>query len=99
MKLRELRHAGKDVASSWPPGLGGWYRAGDKFPIGEQGKLTKVERSKMRRGVTIHVEYEGRSFSGVITWNGEKPTVQKVIEVLNRHVGEDLKGLGNIDLD
>ncbi len=98
MKLGDLRHGKSDVALSWPPDWGGEYRSGDMFPIGEMGKLTKVEASKMGRGVAIHIEYEGRSFSGVIMWNGEKPTVEQVIEILNRHAGRGLKGLGDLDL-
>ena len=99
MKLRDLRHGRGDVASSWPPGFGGAYTAGDKFPLGEVGKLTNVEPSKLVPGVTVHIEYENRSWSGIMQWNGEEPTVERVVEVLSRHIGEDLRGLGNLELD
>jgi len=55
MKLRDLRHGRGDVASSWPPGFGGEYAAGDKFPIGEVGKLTNVEPSERVPGVTVDI--------------------------------------------
>lgn len=98
MKLRDLRHGRGDVASSWPPGFGGAYAAGDKFPLGEVGKLTKVEPSKLVPGVTVHIEYENRSWSGIMQWNGE-PSVERVVEILSRHVGAGLQGLGNVELD
>jgi hypothetical protein len=99
MKLRDLRHGRGDVASSWPPGFGGAYAAGDKFPIGEVGKLTNVEPSERVPGVTVDIEYRNRSWSGIMQWNGERPTVERVVEVLSRHVGKDVRGLGNLELD
>jgi hypothetical protein len=50
-------------------------------------------------GVTVHIEYGNRSWSGIMQWNGETPSIEKVVEVLSRHVGEDLRGLGNLELD
>jgi hypothetical protein len=99
MRLRDLKHGRGDVASSWPPGFGGAYTAGGKFPVGEVGKLTKVEPSKVVPGVTVHIEYENRSWSGIMQWNGEKPSVERVVEILSRHIGEDLRGLGNLEFE
>jgi len=32
-------------------------------------------------------------------WNGEKPSVARVVEALGRHVGKGLRGLGSLELD
>jgi hypothetical protein len=69
------------------------------IPLGEVGRLTKAEPSKLVPGVTVHIEYRNRSWSGIMQWNGEEPTVERVVEVLSRHIGEDLRGRGNLELD
>ncbi len=99
MRLRDLRHGRGDVAASWPPQFGGAYQSGDRFPVGEVGMLTKVEPAKLVPGVEVHITYENRSWSGIMQWNGEKPSVERVVEILGRHVGKDLRGLGNLELD
>ena len=99
MKLRELRHGRDNIGPSWPPQFSGGYEGAEKFPVGEVGTLTRVAPAKLVRGVHVHIKYEGRQWSGMMQWNGEQPSVEKVIETLTRHVGEDLRGLGNVDLD
>ena len=99
MKLPDLKDGEGDIVHSWPPMFGGAYGRGDRFPVGEMGKLVKVEAAKVVHGVEVHVEYEGRTWSGILTWNGEKPSIARVVAVLGGHVGEDLAGLGSVELD
>lgn len=99
MRLRDLKHGRDDVASSWPLQFGGALGRDAKFPYGETGKLVGVEAAKLIRGVEVHVEFEGHVWSGAIEWNGERPSVERVIEILRGHIGENLVGLGNIELD
>ena len=96
MKLRELKHG---PVSAWPPLFGGAYSRGDKFPVGEVGVLTKVEDARGGRGLRIQIEYEGRTWSGLMQWDGERPSTAKMVEVLARHLGKNLRELGDIEVD
>ncbi len=95
MKLRELRHG---PISSWPPMWGGSYGRGDRFAIGEVGTLKAVEPARGMPGLHIEIEFEGRTQSGIMQWEGNNPPMERVIEVLRRHIGQELRGLGEIEL-
>jgi hypothetical protein len=100
MKIRDLKHGDGDILHSWPPMWGGSIGPRSKVPLGAVGKLVKVERIKVgQRGVEVHIEYEGGAYSGFLLWNSETPSIQRVLDVLGRHVGEDLAGLGAAELD
>ena len=68
MKLRELK---RGPGHAWPPMFGGAYRAGDRFPVGEVGVLKSVENSKMFSGLSLEIEYEGRTWSGLMQWTAK----------------------------
>jgi len=95
MKLRELKHG---PIFAWPPMFGGAYRAGDRFPVGEVGVLRAVENAKVVPGLQLEIEYEGRPWSGILQWDGEEPSREKVKNALRRHIGEALHGLGVIEI-
>ena len=96
MRLRELKHG---PASAWPPAFGGAYERGDTFPVGEVGVLRAVEPARGMPGLHIEIEYAGRTWSGVMQWDGPEPSVAKVVEVLNRHRGQNLSELRDIELN
>lgn len=95
MKLRELK---RGPGHAWPPMFGGAYRAGDKFPVGEVGVLRNAENSKMFPGLDLEIEYEGRTWSGLMQWDGDEPSRDQVRNVLRRYIGRDLRELREIDL-
>lgn len=95
MKLRELKHG---PVHAWPPMFGGAYRAGDRFPVGEVGVLRHVDTAKGMAGLRLEIEYEGRTWSGVMEWDGDDPAREKVRDVLRSYIGKDLRELRDIEL-
>lgn len=94
MKLRELRQG---PMSAWPPTFGGAYGAGGQVPVDGVGTLKAVEPSRGRAGVHVAIEYEGRTWTGMMQWDG-KPSVKRMVVVLELHVGEELRTLANIEV-
>ena len=95
MKLRELKHG---PMHAWPPMFGGAYRPGDRFPVGEVGVLRHVDTAKGIPGLELEIEYEGRTWSGLMQWDGAEESRDKVRDVLRRYIGKDLHELRDIDL-
>jgi len=95
MKLRELKHG---PIHAWPPMFGGSYGPGDRFPVGEVGVLRHVDTAKRMPGLHLEIEYEGRTWSGVMQWDGDDATREKVRDILRRYIGKDLSALRDIEL-
>lgn len=94
MKVRELRYG---LMSAWPPTFGAAYGPGDTFPVGAVGTLKAVQPSRGMAGVHVQIEYEGRTWTGMMQWDG-KPSVKRMVVVLEQHVGEELRTLGDIEV-
>ena len=96
MKIRNLtRKSGQAVVSVWPPEWGGSYGRGDTFAMGDQGVLVAVERQGDH--LTLTIEHEGRKQSGILQWDAP-PSLDAVEKVLQAHLGEPIKALGDLDV-
>ncbi|MBI3030943.1 MAG: hypothetical protein HYY64_15670 [Candidatus Rokubacteria bacterium] len=96
MKIRNLtRKSGQAIISAWPPLWVGPYRAGDTFPVGEEGVLRFVKRLGDRLSLTM--EHEGRECIGGLEWD-QPPTLEAVERVLRAHVGQPIKVIGDLDV-
>ncbi len=85
MKIRDLkRKSGTAIVSVWPPQWGSWYKAGNKFPRGEEGILKSVRRLDNR--LWLAMEYTGREHSSTLQWD-EPPTLTAVEKMLQAHIG------------
>jgi hypothetical protein len=97
MKIRDLqRKSGEAVVSVWPPQWGSWYKAGDKFAVGEEGVLKSFKRVEDRLSLTM--EFEGREHSSSIKWD-EPPTLAAVEKVLQAHLEQLIKEISDMDVD
>ncbi len=94
MNLRhhpQLRH-------QWPPGWGGSYGPGDKFPSPEEPeKLLSVEESEKRSIIRLKAEYQGRQVTGVVKI-GDLEFRSKLLEVLRQNIGKSIKEIGSLDI-
>jgi hypothetical protein len=95
MKLRDLKNG---PLHAWPPMFGGSYGRGDTFPVGEVGVLRAVENARTGRGLRLEIEYAGRTWAGIMQWDGDEPSRDSVREVLGRHVGTDLRTLRDVEV-
>jgi len=78
--------------------FGGAYRAGDRFPVGEVGVLRHIDTAKGVPGLHLEIEYEGRTWSGLMQWDGAEQSRDRVRDILRRHIGKDLRDLRDIEL-
>lgn len=95
MKLRELKHG---PIHAWPPMFGGAYGRGDRFPVGEVGVLKAVDNAKGMPGLHFEIEYEGRTWSGIMRWDGDELSGGHLRDVLRRYVGKELHELRDIEV-
>lgn len=96
MKIRNLtRKSGQAIISVWPPLWASSYGPGDKFAIGDEGVLKSVKRRGNRLGLTM--EYEGREHVGSLEWD-QPPTLEAIEKVLQAHLGEPIKAIGDLDV-
>jgi hypothetical protein len=96
MKIRNLkRKSGEAVVSVWPPSWAGSYKAGDKFPVGEEGVLESVKRIGDRLSLTI--KYDGREHMGSLQWD-TPPSLDNVEKALRSSIGKAIKAIGDLDV-
>ena len=96
VKIRNLkRKVGEAAVSAWPQGWTGSYGGADKFAVGEVGVLKSVKRLGDRLSLTI--QYEGRDHFGSLQWDAP-PSLDAVEKVLQAHLGEPIKAIGDLDV-
>lgn len=96
MKIRDLkRKSSEAVVRVWPPSWGGFYKPGDKFPMGEEGVLESVKRIGDRLSLTI--KYEGRDAVGSLQWDAP-PSLDNVEKALRANIGKPIKAIGDLEV-
>ena len=90
MKLRELKHG---PIHAWLPMFGGAYRPGDRFPVGEVGGLRDIDTAKGVPGLHLEIEYDGRTWSGLMQWDGAEESRDTVRDILRRYTGSRRRAL------
>ena len=96
MKIRNLkRKSGETLVSVWPPVWSGWYKPGDKLPVGEEGVLQSVKRIGDRLSLTM--TYEGRDHMASLQWDAP-PLIEDVEGALRDNCGKTMKGIADLDV-
>ena len=96
MRIREMtRKAGRAVTHVWPPDWGGSYGRGDKFPTGDEGVLTRVERTGNSLSLTIR--FNDREHHGPLEWDAP-PSLEAVEAALRARVGQSIREIGDLEI-